>query len=117
MKSITLKVAAGVLILGSVAACNNTPAEKAAENTADMMEESADAVRDNSEMKADNMEDKADTLDNRVDGMDSKAEQNMENRAAAVRSRLAFQQAQEVLARHAPAAARRRCDRCSAMLR
>ena len=85
MKTTVMKIAACALVLGSVAACNNTPAEQAAENTADMMEDQADAVRGNTEA-TDNMEDKADTLDNRLDGVDSTSEQNMENRAAGVRA-------------------------------
>lgn len=57
-----------IAALGMLAACNQTPAENA-----------ADQVRENAENTADAMEDKADTMSNEM------AEDAMENRADAVR--------------------------------
>ena len=54
----------------SIAGCNS-PAEKAAENTADVMEDNADAVRDTADNTADAMEDKAEV---KADAMENKAE-------------------------------------------
>ena len=70
----------------AMTACSS-PAEKAAENVADTMEEKADMVRDNAEMVADNVEARGDMMDNKTDGMDSAAEEKMDNKAAAVRDR------------------------------
>lgn len=59
---------AAVAALGMLAACNQTPAENA-----------ADQVRENAENTADAMEDQADTMNNAM------AEDTMEDRADAVR--------------------------------
>lgn len=76
MKKIALvAVAAGLM---SVAACNRTPTEQAADNVADNMEMQADNLQDMSDNAtgndaaalsnaSENMEDQADTVENSVE--------------------------------------------------
>ncbi|WP_114227437.1 MULTISPECIES: hypothetical protein [Sphingomonas] len=78
MKTLSaLAVAAGLL---SLAACNNTPQEKTADN-----------IEANAEARADNLEDMADnaTTENREDALNNKADmvrENGEERADRVRT-------------------------------
>ena len=84
-----LQLTAIPFLLGSALAMTacSSPAEKAAENVADKMEDQADMVRDNAEMVADNIEARGDNMDAKTDGMDSAAEEKMDNKAAVVRDR------------------------------
>jgi cell division septum initiation protein DivIVA len=65
-------VAAGLL---SLAACNNTPAEQAADNIEDNAEAVADNITDNAEAVAENITDNAEAVaDNVTDAADNKAD-------------------------------------------
>lgn len=64
----------------------NSPKEKAAEKTADLIENNADTVRDIADDTADKMESRADKMDTKMDGKDPPAEMVRDNQAAAIRA-------------------------------
>lgn len=68
-----------------VAGCSK-PADKAAEQKADAIENHADDVRAAGEAQADAIENTADQMDTRVDGMDTPAEKALDNKADQVRA-------------------------------
>lgn len=86
MTRFLMPVAALTLGLG-LAACNQSPAEQAAENTADRIENNADAMAQQTEQKADALEERAantaDAMRNDADAMQEAAE----NRAEAIEER------------------------------
>ena len=75
---LTTIAAAGLFVTGC-----NSPAEKAADNTADVIEDDADAVRETGENVADKVEDRGDAAEK---AMDNKADA-IENAADAVRDK------------------------------
>ncbi|MEP7348870.1 MAG: hypothetical protein ABI668_02835 [Sphingorhabdus sp.] len=83
-KSIGTSTVAALAALFAVSACNS-PAEEAADTTADQMEDTADAVRDTADTQADALEDQADKVDTTTDGVDSAKENSMEDAAQAKR--------------------------------
>jgi hypothetical protein len=84
MKTFTLALAAGAATL--LAACNQTPTEKAADQIEDQGAAQADAVRADAEVRADSLEKQADAIDNgnMSATADAKAD-TMENQADVVR--------------------------------
>lgn len=79
-------IVTSIAVIGLFVTGCNSPAEKAAENTADVIEDNADAARGVADNTADKMEVQADKLDHKLDGKDTPAEKAMDNQAAAVRA-------------------------------
>ncbi len=84
MKTFTLAALAGVSAL--LAACNQSPAERNADQTEETGQAQADAIREDAEQRADSLENQAATTDTTIVG-DPPAADALENQAEAVREK------------------------------
>ncbi len=84
MKTLTLAALAGASVL--LAACNQSPIEKKADQTEERGQAQADAIRQDAEQRADALEDRADAVDTQVVGEPPAAEA-MESKAEAIREK------------------------------
>jgi gas vesicle protein len=82
----TLTLAALACASALLAACNQSPAEKKADQTEEMGKSQADAIRADAEQRADSLENQADALDNRIVGQPPAADA-LESQAEAVRDK------------------------------